>query len=87
MRMVRAFASWFNTKFKGHLPCPVCGRSFPRETLSYKRLLSRGEAELLERSTSLSSHFVYTCPTCGSEIVDVKLRKGSNRVRKTKRFL
>lgn len=58
--------------FPGFQRCHRCGRAFRLEKLKYKRLLSRKQAERLEKSVRLNSHFVYACPVCGGDVFDIK---------------
>jgi DNA-directed RNA polymerase subunit RPC12/RpoP len=81
--MVSIFG-WLKMKLMGFDRCLSCGRAFPRGSLKYKRLLSRSEAELLERRITLASYFVYTCPACGGEIIDVE-RKKKRKTSKSRR--
>ncbi len=50
--------------------CPSCARPYDKKDLVFRRFLSRKEAELLEKSVHLKSHFVYACPHCGGDILD-----------------
>lgn len=52
--------------------CPRCGAPLGREKLAFKRFLTRKEAERLEKHLKLRSHFVYTCPHCKADILDVR---------------
>ena len=76
MKLVIRFIGWLKMMFPGFLRCSSCYRAFSRDKLKYKRLLSRREAELLERKINLASHFVYTCPVCNGEIIDIARKKG-----------
>lgn len=80
--MAGYFAKYVNpfSKLLGHvmsmLPgfcrCTSCGRAFRLKGLRYKRLLSRKQAEGLEKRSKLNSHFVYACPVCGGDVFDIR---------------
>ncbi len=52
--------------------CPRCGGPLGSEKLQFKRFLTRKEAERLEKQVRLRSHFVYACPHCKADILDIR---------------
>jgi Zn finger protein HypA/HybF involved in hydrogenase expression len=83
--LVIAMVEYFNTiprifgyvksRLPGFCRCYTCGRAFRLKRLKYKRLLSRKQAERLEKGVILKSHFVYACPVCGGDVFDIKGRR------------
>jgi uncharacterized protein with PIN domain len=63
---------YVKSRLPGFHRCHTCGRAFRLKGLKYKRLLSRKQAERLEKSVRLNSHFVYACPVCGGDVFDTK---------------
>ncbi len=72
MKFFNKLLGWCKVKFLKHIQCTKCYRAFPKANLKFKRLLGRDEAEKLDdNSIELKSHFVYTCPVCKGDIIDV----------------
>lgn len=73
-RRIRGRAPWISrlrALLTGRQACPHCGLLFHKKHLKFKRFLNRDEAEALERKTRLKSHFVYGCPRCRGDLLDM----------------
>ncbi len=79
---IHSITGAIKSKLPGYCKCLACGRAYKIKNLKYKRLLSRKEAELLEGRLILNSHFVYACPECTGDILDIKGHKRSKSGRK-----